>query len=110
LGLGIVKALISTYTARVVVLSRNKSAELSALPSTLFHFIQCDIEQEGTAKSAISETLKTFGRLDSIVLNAATLDPVAKLENSTSAAWKECFNVNVFSNISLVNPTEYPDL
>ena len=104
------KALISTYAARVVVLSRNKSNEWSALPSTLFHFIQCDIAQEGTAKSAITETLNTYGRLDSIVLNAATLDPVAKLENSTAAAWKECFNVNVFSNISLVNPTNYPGL
>lgn len=102
LGLGIVKALIRTYCARVVVLSRSDSDELSALPSTFLHHIQCDITQEGTAKSAITETLKKFGRLDSIVLNAGTLEPVTKLENAESSAWKECFNVNVFSNISLV--------
>src|SRR5947207_14651748 len=77
LCLGIVKALISSYSARVVVLSRNKSAELSARPSTSLHFIQCDIAQDRTAESAINETLKAFGRLDSIVLNAGTLDPVA---------------------------------
>ena len=91
------------------MLSRNESAELSALPSTSLHFIQCDIAQDGTAKFAINEALKTFGRLDSIVLNAGTLDPVARLENSTSAAWKECFNVNVFSNISLVGLIECLD-
>ena len=84
------------------MLSRNTSAELSALPSTSLHFIQCDITQDGTAKSAISETVKKFGRLDSIVLNAGTLDPVVKIKDSTATGWKECFNVNVFSNIPLV--------
>jgi len=102
LGLGIVKALIQSYSARVVVLSRSKSSELSSLPSTSLHFIQCDITQEGTAKSAVTETIKQFGRLDSIVLNAGTLDPVTKLENATSETWKECFHINVFANIPLI--------
>lgn len=96
------KALIYNYFAKVVVLSRKTSEELSALPSTSFHFIQGDITQDNIAKSVITETLNKFGRLDSIVLNAGTLDPVARLENSTSSSWKECFDVNVFSNISLV--------
>ena len=106
MGLGIVKALIHTYAARVVVLSRSNSDELSSLQSTSLHFIQCDITQEETGKLAITETLKIFGHLDSIVLNAGTLDPVNKLVNSSTLAWKECFNVNVFANISLVFPFE----
>ena len=102
MGLGIVKALIYNYSAKVVVLSRNATAELSALPTTSFHFIQGDITRDDVAKAAITETLAKFGTLDSLVLNAGTLDPVARLENSTSSSWKECFNVNIFSNISLV--------
>jgi NADP-dependent 3-hydroxy acid dehydrogenase YdfG len=84
------------------VLSRSKSSELSALSSTSLHFIQCDITQDGTAKSAVTETISKFGRLDSIVLNAGSLDPVTKLENATSESWKECFDINVFANIPLV--------
>jgi NAD(P)-dependent dehydrogenase (short-subunit alcohol dehydrogenase family) len=104
LGLGIVKTLLATYNANVVVLSRTKTTELSSLASPSLLSIQCDITQEGTAKSAIAETLKTFGRLDSIVLNAGTLDPVTRIENATTAEWQECFNINVFSNIPLVHP------
>jgi NAD(P)-dependent dehydrogenase (short-subunit alcohol dehydrogenase family) len=98
-----VKALVTKHSARVVVLSRNTSAELSVLASSpSLHFIQCDITQDATAKSAISETLKKFGRLDSIVLNAGTLEPVVKIKDSTATGWKDCFNVNVFCNIPLV--------
>jgi len=104
LGLGIVKALLAAYNAKVVVLSRTKTTELSSLASPSLLSIQCDITQDGTAKSAIAETLKTFGRLDSIVLNAGTLDPVTRIENATAEVWQECFNVNVFSNIPLVCP------
>jgi NAD(P)-dependent dehydrogenase (short-subunit alcohol dehydrogenase family) len=104
LGLGIVKTLLATYNANVVVLSRTKTTELSSLASPSLLSIQCDITQEGTAKSAIAETLKTFGRLDSIVLNAGTLDPVTRIENATTAGWQESFNINVFSNIPLVHP------
>ena len=85
----------------MVVLSRNTSAELSSLSSPSLHIIQRDITQDSTARFAITETIEKFGRLDSIVLNAGTLDPVVKLENSTSSGWKKCFDVNVFSNISL---------
>lgn len=46
--------------------------------STSLHLIQCDITQDATAKSVIYETLETFGRPDSIVLNTGTLDTVAK--------------------------------
>jgi NAD(P)-dependent dehydrogenase (short-subunit alcohol dehydrogenase family) len=104
LGLGIVKALITTYSARVIVLSRNSSKDLESLPSSSLHIIKCDITEESIAKTAINETMTTFGRLDSIVLNAGTLDPVSRLDNASASAWRECFDINVFSNISLVSP------
>jgi len=97
-----VKALLTKYSAKVVVLSRHSSSELSALESPSLLFLQRDITQVDTAKFAISETLRKFGRLDSIVLNAGTLDPVTRIKNSTVQGWKDCFNVNVFSNIPLV--------
>jgi NAD(P)-dependent dehydrogenase (short-subunit alcohol dehydrogenase family) len=100
--LGIVKALVGPYSAKVVVLSRNTSKELEALPSSV-HFIQCDITKDAiVAQNAINETIKKFGRLDSIVLNAGTLDPVSRLDQASASAWRDCFNINVFSNISLV--------
>lgn len=110
LGLGVVKALIGTYKANVVVLSRSKTTEVSSLESPSVLSIQCDITQEGTAKTAIAETLKTFGRLDSIVLNAGTLAPVTKLENASAQGWRECFSINVFANIPIVHPLSLPKL
>jgi NAD(P)-dependent dehydrogenase (short-subunit alcohol dehydrogenase family) len=109
LGLGIVKALLATYNANVVVLSRTKTNELSSLASPSLLSIQCDITQDRTVKSAIAETLKTFGHLNSIVLNAGTLEPVNRIENATAAGWQECFNINVFSNIPLVPPLFKPN-
>lgn len=96
------KALVGTYSAKVVVLSRNTSKELESLPSSSLHFIQCDITKEIVAKDAINETIQKFGRLDSIVLNAGTLDPVSRFDQASASAWKECFDINVFSNIPLV--------
>jgi NAD(P)-dependent dehydrogenase (short-subunit alcohol dehydrogenase family) len=102
LGIGIVKALVDHYSARVVVVSRNTSAELASLPPTSLLFIQCDIREDDTAKHAISKAVEKFGRLDSMVLNAGTLDPVAKLETASASTWVECFQVNLFANVSLV--------
>ena len=88
----------------MVVLSRRQSAELKSLPDESMHFFECDITQDGVAKSAIERTLHFYGRLDSIILNAGTLDPVVRLENATMVGWQECFNINVFANIPLVDP------
>jgi NAD(P)-dependent dehydrogenase (short-subunit alcohol dehydrogenase family) len=101
LGFGIVKALVQTYSARVVALSRKKSSELAGLPPTV-HSIECDITNEEAATSAIKQTIDKFGRLDSLVLNAGTLDPVTRLENASPSSWKESFNINLFANIPLV--------
>jgi len=93
---------VGTYSAKVVVLSRNTSKELESLPSSSMHFIQGDITKDAVAHDAINETLNKFGCLDSIVLNAGTLDPVSRLDQASASAWMECFNINLFSNVSLV--------
>jgi NAD(P)-dependent dehydrogenase (short-subunit alcohol dehydrogenase family) len=86
----------------VVVLSRSKSTALAALSEKSLHFIQSDITQNGVAEDTIAQTVRKYGRLDSIILNAGALDPVVRLEHTTAVGWQECFNVNLFSNIPLV--------
>ena len=77
-------------------------ASFENLPPASIHHIKGDITHDNTAKSVVCETLRLYGRLDSIVLNAGTLDPVERVENATLSEWKECFDVNFFANVSLV--------
>lgn len=53
-------------------------------------------------EKAIKSAHDTFQRIDSIVLNAGTLDPVGKITTSEISldAWKTSFDVNFFSLVS----------
>ena len=61
-----------------------------------------DITQKDVASDTIQEILTKHGRLDSLVLNAGTLDPVTSIEDASVDAWRQAFEVNLFANIPLI--------
>ena len=94
LGLAILKLLLSGSStssatfpaARVVTISRTLSDELSALRSAHASDLLCvqgDVASAGVNKEAVRKAVETWGRVDSVILNAgivsteriATLDP-----------------------------------
>jgi NAD(P)-dependent dehydrogenase (short-subunit alcohol dehydrogenase family) len=62
-----------------------------------------DLANLGLGQEAVSLALKTFGRLDGMVINHGILGPVARLENSDLEAWKRGFDINFFSAAALVS-------
>ena len=54
-----------------------------------------------TAK-AVEVAKSRWGRLDSLVINHGSLDPVKKVGESSVEEWRKAFDVNVFSALGLV--------
>jgi NAD(P)-dependent dehydrogenase (short-subunit alcohol dehydrogenase family) len=57
--------------------------------------VRCDVADFKQAQDAVDTALKAFGRLDVLVNNAATVDPIARLADSDPAAWARAIQVNL---------------
>lgn len=55
------------------------------------------------AKKAVELALDRWGRLDALVVNHGTLDPVKKVADGSVEEWRGAFDVNVFSAVGLVS-------
>ncbi|CAE7203649.1 unnamed protein product [Rhizoctonia solani] len=107
IGLAVVGALLNSYKARVVTLSRTRTPEISALASEHqdnLALLEGDVTQEQSAHSAVDLAKSRFGRLDGVILNAGSLDPLARIDSpeSTAESWKSLFDVNFFSLLHLI--------
>ncbi|KLO18014.1 short-chain dehydrogenase [Schizopora paradoxa] len=102
IGLAVTKALLETFKTIVVTFSRSQSPELTALmrkyPADLLS-LQVDVGKEQAVREGIEQTLKTYHRIDGLILNAGVLEPVGPVgASSTSIAqWRSHFDINFFS-------------
>lgn len=66
----------------------------------------CRTDDAGLSQ-AISLTLKTYGRIDGLILNAGTLDPMGRIDTPENGldSWKKHFDVNFFSLVSTLKAT-----
>ncbi|CAE6486638.1 unnamed protein product [Rhizoctonia solani] len=107
IGLAVVGALLKSYKARVVTLSRTRSPELSALVSEhqdSLAPLEGDVTKEQSALSAVDLAKSKFGRLDGLILNAGTLEPLGRIDSPESSVegWKSMFDINLFSLLHLI--------
>ncbi|KAL5508302.1 hypothetical protein ACEPAH_5921 [Sanghuangporus vaninii] len=102
IGLAAAKSLLETFDAIVVSLSRSRSPQLLELlekhPSNL-QSIRVDIANEAATRDAIALALKTYQRIDALVLNAGVLEPLGRIDSPaiTTDTWRAHFDVNFFS-------------
>jgi len=61
-----------------------------------------DVSDFSLAKKAVELALDRWGRLDALIVNHGTLDPVKKVADSSPEEWRSAFDVNVFSAVGLV--------
>jgi NAD(P)-dependent dehydrogenase (short-subunit alcohol dehydrogenase family) len=101
-GLGIGKGVAQVFAkegAKVVVVNRSlKNAEETvaeikaeggeAIP------VECDVSNEEQVKSAIAQTIDTYGRLD-ILVNNAGIGTYKSVLDATSEEWDRCLAVNL---------------
>ncbi|PBL02447.1 NAD(P)-binding protein [Armillaria gallica] len=103
IGLAVVKILLETFEANVVAISRTRTPELEVLASDGLLHIQCDVSDEPSLARAISQAEQHFSYIDGLILNAAALEPLCRIGDSTAlSAWKTHFDVNFFSLITAI--------
>jgi hypothetical protein len=82
LGLAISQILLSHFKATVVAVSRSIPTELDALRSesneSTIEFVQGDVAQDSTSEKAVKLALEKYGRIDGLILNAGTIDPLGE--------------------------------
>lgn len=61
-----------------------------------------DVSDFSLAKRAVQLANERWGRVDALVVNHGTLDPVKKVGDSSAEEWRAAFDVNVFSAVGLV--------
>ncbi|KAH8081805.1 short-chain dehydrogenase [Filobasidium floriforme] len=109
LGLAITQILLSTFNAKIVAVSRSIPQELETLRSSSDHkerveIVQGDVVSDETSAHAVKVALERFGRIDGLVLNAGTIDPLGPIADpeNTIAQWASTFQINLFSLVSML--------
>lgn len=64
--------------------------------------VQGDLKDAKTNIDSVNMAIERFGRLDSLILNAATVEPVGKIADVDVDSWKALFDVNYFSLLYMV--------
>jgi rhamnose utilization protein RhaD (predicted bifunctional aldolase and dehydrogenase)/NAD(P)-dependent dehydrogenase (short-subunit alcohol dehydrogenase family) len=64
--------------------------------------VRCDITDEKAVKAALSQTVKQFGGLDMLVLNAGIFPSSKKIEALPLAEWQKVLRVNLDANLTLM--------
>ena len=61
-----------------------------------------DFNDLSLGSKAVDLALKTWNRLDGLIINHGVLNPVKRVANVEAKEWQEAFNINLFSAVALV--------
>ena len=57
--------------------------------------VACDVSDYDQVKAVVDHAMENVGRLDVLVNNAGTIDPIAHLAESDPAAWSQVVDINL---------------
>ncbi|EMR09831.1 hypothetical protein PNEG_02012 [Pneumocystis murina B123] len=100
IGRAIVEELLESYKyifVVAVVRSRSSLATLQEKFESRIAIVEGDLKDEKTNVRSVNVAIERFGRLDSLILNAAAIEPVGKIADIDVNSWKALFDVNYFS-------------
>jgi NAD(P)-dependent dehydrogenase (short-subunit alcohol dehydrogenase family) len=97
-GIGAAAARVFAAAGAKVVLLARSEGEIDALaaeigPAALA--LRCDVADWASVQQAVATVVQRFGRLDVLVNNAGTIDPIARLADVDPAAWGRAVDVNL---------------
>lgn len=101
---GIGKACVQSFLKRgsaVIGLDINCSIT-SLVQSDSFLGIQCDVTSEQQLKDAIQKTIRAFGGLDMLILNAGIFPPTKSIDSLQLKEWQKVMHVNLDANMVLM--------
>jgi NAD(P)-dependent dehydrogenase (short-subunit alcohol dehydrogenase family) len=101
---GIGKACVASLLARgAAVVGLDISAAVKQLHARNDYLgIQCDLTHEQAVKHALELSVRAFGGIDMLVLNAGIFPPSAPVASLKSETWRTTMNVNLDSNLLLM--------
>jgi NAD(P)-dependent dehydrogenase (short-subunit alcohol dehydrogenase family) len=103
MGMGAATARVfAGYGARVVVSDINaaaaeETAKLIQASGGTAHVALCDVSDETQVKALVADTVKTFGRLDCAVNNAAITPDILPIAEADMGAWDRVISVDLRS-------------
>ena len=97
-GIGAAAARVFAAAGAKVALLARSEHEIDALaaeigPAALA--LHCDVADWASVQQAVATVVQRFGRLDVLVNNAGTIDPIARLADVDPAAWGRAVDVNL---------------
>ncbi|WOO77253.1 putative oxidoreductase [Vanrija pseudolonga] len=108
LGLAIARSLLSVHGARVATLQRTLTPELEALAGEfgadrILNITGSVAKPEDNVK-VVDAAVAKWGQLDSVILNAGTLDPLGKLADVPLDSLVPALETNLLSALYLLQP------
>lgn len=106
IGLAVCEILLKA-SVNVIAMSRTETTEILSLskqyPESLV-LSQGNVAIDGDNQAAVNLAIKSFGRLDSLILNAGTLNPLGQTASFTGKIEdvKSLFDTNFFSLYSIL--------
>ena len=94
-----------TKSHNVIVTARGHQAlqELQSLYPSQVRVLAGDMTDIALGQKAVDLAIQEFGQLDGLVINHGVLPPVTTVANSEIQLWKQNFDVNFFSAVTLVS-------
>ncbi|KUP95022.1 SDR family oxidoreductase [Tritonibacter horizontis] len=83
--------------ANVALLARSAEAlkDLAAEIGEKALVLACDVSDYAAVEAAFDAARKRFGSLDVLICNAGLIDPIARLQDASPAAWRQLIDVNI---------------
>ncbi|KAJ5594608.1 uncharacterized protein N7459_000816 [Penicillium hispanicum] len=103
IGLAIAKYLLSapqSHNVIVVARSLEPLEKLKAEYSKQVEVVNGDLADFSLAQKAVDAALKTFGRLDGMVLNHGILGQTGKVDETDPEEWRRAFDINFISLVA----------
>lgn len=104
IGSSIAKVFLSKSDTYLIAVARSQD-ELQKLVdefgSDRVGIVAGDVRDEKVIKSSIELAISKFGKVNSVISNAGTLEPVQSIDNANIDEWKSSFDTNFFSVVNL---------
>ncbi|MFN4154222.1 MAG: SDR family oxidoreductase [Paracoccaceae bacterium] len=97
-GIGAAAARVFAQAGWRVALLARSEREISALAGELGDAaiaLRCDVADPVAMQAAVQTVLARWGRLDALINNAGTIDPIARLEAAGADDWGRSIDVNL---------------
>lgn len=103
-GIGAATAKILASRGASLVLNARDEAALTRLAEEIGNalVVAGDIAETETARRMVESARQRFGRVDSVIHNAAIIEPIAPIAEAESDAWMRHFQVNVIGGVNLI--------